>query len=118
MAANLRLRVNHQCEDTTDPYKCDALLDRGRWVDSPDRDPGFPPFHNWQVPGCLLHEYTRIDIARCIENDLMVFIGDTGTRQVFRALIRKAEGEDGWDFPEEAGRNTHGDIDYERGIHG
>jgi hypothetical protein len=45
----------------------------------------------------------------------MVFIGDTGTRQVFRALIRKVEGESWWDFPEEAGRNTHGDIDYEYG---
>lgn len=98
--------------DIADPYKCTALLAQGRWLDSPDRYPYFSPFRDWRVPGCLLHDYTALDIANCNEDGQILFVGDTGTRQVFWAAARKIEGKSMWVFNKQAERDTHGDIEY------
>ncbi|KAH7389799.1 10 TM acyl transferase domain found in Cas1p-domain-containing protein [Pyrenochaeta sp. MPI-SDFR-AT-0127] len=101
--------------DAADPYKCAALLTHGHWLDSPDRNPELRPFQNWRVPGCLIHEYTVPELASCNENGQFLFVGDTGTRQVFWAAARKIEGKSMWVSDRQAELTNHGDLEYSKG---
>ncbi|KAF2469876.1 Cas1p-domain-containing protein [Lindgomyces ingoldianus] len=100
----------HHLHNAADPYKCDALINHGQWLDSPDREPEHKPFTSWQPPGCMLHEYTAEEVASCNDGGKILFVGDTGTRQVFWAAARKLDKN--WVFKEQAQLNTHGDIEY------
>ncbi|RDL39292.1 uncharacterized protein BP5553_03632 [Venustampulla echinocandica] len=78
-------------DDVSDPLKCGALLNKGEW-----RDPGLRwfsknRFQNWQPPGCIVHEYTAEDIQECLQNQRLVFAGDSTTRQIFWAVAKKLD---------------------------
>lgn len=67
-----------------DPFKCDALLQAGRWLDQPE--PGSDTIPEiWQPPGCTIHKYKSRDIAGCLKNKSLLFVGDSTIRQVFWA---------------------------------
>ncbi|KAF1947431.1 Cas1p-domain-containing protein [Clathrospora elynae] len=100
--------------DTTDPYKCTALLNNGHWLDSPDRNTEFHPFQNWRVPGCLLHDYTMSEISSCNEDGQILFIGDTGTRQVFWAAARKID-QRNWVRQNQGRTEVHEDLQFSAG---
>ncbi|KAJ6263575.1 hypothetical protein Dda_2139 [Drechslerella dactyloides] len=74
-------------DDARDPYKCAAVTNEGRWLES--ADPLGPPLRTWQPRGCMLHTYTGADIAACIPNRRLLFVGDHGIKAVFRALVHK-----------------------------
>jgi hypothetical protein len=108
-------RLNSDCRlivppDTTDPYKCKALLNQGHWLDLPDRNTDFRPFHEWRVPGCLLREYTAVDIASCSEGGQILFVGDTGTRQVFWATARKIAEKRDFQQSRQSSTDQHDDL--------
>ncbi|KAI9848805.1 MAG: hypothetical protein M1838_000358 [Thelocarpon superellum] len=79
----LVLTIPVQASMWQDYAKCRALKDQGRWLDSSLRQ--------WQPPGCLLHKYQSRDIADCLGSKRLVFIGDSTTRQVFWAVVRKMD---------------------------
>lgn len=99
--------------DKADPYHCNKLLHQGRWLDSPDRNPERRPFQNWQVPGCLLHDYTTSDIADCNEDGQILFIGDTTVRQVFWAVAKKLDNS--WVSDRQQELDKHEDLHLEAG---
>lgn len=72
----------------SDPYRCDALLRKGSWLDPPDENGNRAPFRNWQPDGCMLRKYDARDIRRCMDGRHMVFSGDLTTRQVFWGMAR------------------------------
>ncbi|ORY13371.1 10 TM acyl transferase domain found in Cas1p-domain-containing protein [Clohesyomyces aquaticus] len=98
----------HHVHNATDPYQCKALLHHGQWLDSPDREPEHKPFLSWQPPGCMLHDYTTDEIARCNQGGKILFVGDTGTRQIFWAAARKLDPN--WVFEQQAQPDTHADL--------
>lgn len=81
--------------DLTDPYHCDALANRGTWLDAGKR--------NWQpdgasqymllsglfrlklhnITGCMLNQYNAKQAAGCLHSRDVVFIGDSVTRKLF-----------------------------------
>ena len=67
-----------------DPFRCDALLQKGRWLDQPEPGSGTIP-EIWQPPGCTIHNYKSRDIAGCLKNRRLLFVGDSTIRQVFWA---------------------------------
>lgn len=71
-----------------DPYRCRALLERGRWIDPPDEEGSRAPFKHWQPDGCMLHNYSPTDIQQCMEGRDIVFIGDSTSRAVAHGLGR------------------------------
>jgi hypothetical protein len=94
--------------DKTDLYHCNKLLHQGQWLDSPDRKPERRPFNNWQVPGCLLKDYTTPNIADCNEDGQILFIGDTTVRQVFWAAAQKLDKD--WVGDRQQERHKHEDL--------
>lgn len=64
--------------DTTDPYHCSALVNRGTWLDSGKR--------NWQPDGCMLNQYNAKQSSGCFAARDVVFIGDSVTRKLFFQL--------------------------------
>ena len=70
-----------------DPYKCEALLRRGHWLDPPTAQ--HAGLQNWQPPGCMMYEYKSKDISSCLKR--AVFIGDSTVRQVFWATAKKLD---------------------------
>lgn len=76
------------CLDSLDPYGCQALLNQGKWLDNFQSHPA-PSFRNWQVPGCMMHEYDANDIAGCLGSRRVVFIGDSRVRDIFWALAKR-----------------------------
>ncbi|KAF8473571.1 10 TM acyl transferase domain found in Cas1p-domain-containing protein [Kalaharituber pfeilii] len=66
--------------DAYDPFKCDALLKKGRWLDEP-RSGTVPKV--WQPPGCIIRKYKSKDIESCLQDKKLLFIGDSTIRQVF-----------------------------------
>ncbi|KIY50551.1 Cas1p-domain-containing protein [Fistulina hepatica ATCC 64428] len=61
--------------DRTDPIHCNALLQRGTWLDS--------AFKNWQPDGCMSHKYSVDDASSCLKGQKVVFVGDSVTRTLF-----------------------------------
>jgi hypothetical protein len=103
--------------DPEDPYKCSAVRNNGKWLDPPDREPDHKPFQLWSPPGCILHDYSAPDIANCNGEGKILFVGDTGTRQIFWATARKIE-SDRWVFKEQSKVDNHSDIEYSnKGAH-
>lgn len=70
--------------DSSDPFKCNALLQRGRWLDHPKWDSGSVP-KIWQTPGCAIRHYKSKDIQSCLKDRRLLFVGDSTIRQVFWA---------------------------------
>ncbi|KAM0205808.1 hypothetical protein ACHAQI_008811 [Fusarium lateritium] len=75
-----------------DPHRCRALLgesDRnGSWLHVPDETGARKPFTNWQPDGCMLHQYSAVEIKECMGDRHMVFSGDSTTRQVYWGVAR------------------------------
>ncbi|KAK6353014.1 hypothetical protein TWF696_005005 [Orbilia brochopaga] len=74
-------------DDARDPYKCAAVTNEGRWLEN--ADPLGPPLRTWQPRGCILHPYSAADIAACIPNRRILFVGDRSLKSVYRAFARK-----------------------------
>lgn len=79
----------HLVSAAGDPHRCGALISRGKWLDPLVPDGVRQSFKRWQPDGCLLHEYSSTDIHACVEDQHMLFIGDSTTRQVFWAMARQ-----------------------------
>ncbi|KAI9823962.1 MAG: hypothetical protein M1819_001093 [Sarea resinae] len=77
--------------DTTDPFKCEALKNGGRWLDPPQGPYLNRPYQNWQPEGCVMHEYKSPDIRSCLEHKRLVFAGDSTVRQLFWAVAKKLD---------------------------
>lgn len=75
----------------TDPNRCDALLNRGTWLNpvAHSNNGSRFPFTDWQPEGCMLHKYSKDDITDCADGRPFLFIGDSTTRQVFWGLARQ-----------------------------
>lgn len=76
------------CLDSLDPYRCQALLNQGKWLDTSQSHQA-PSFRNWQVPGCMIHEYDATDITRCLGSQRIVFVGDSTVRDLFWAAAKR-----------------------------
>lgn len=74
--------------DDSDPYRCAAALNTGRWIDPPNEDGHRRPFRQWQPDGCMMHQYTSEDVRLCMEGRHIVTAGDSTTRQVSYAFGR------------------------------
>ncbi|THV07699.1 Cas1p-domain-containing protein [Dendrothele bispora CBS 962.96] len=61
--------------DQFDPLHCEALINRGSWLDFGRRA--------WQPDGCMLRDYTPKDSSKCLGPREVVFIGDSVTRRLF-----------------------------------
>ncbi|KAL0951299.1 hypothetical protein HGRIS_008010 [Hohenbuehelia grisea] len=61
--------------DGSDIIHCEALLNRGRWLDA--------GLQNWQPDGCMVHKYQAKDSATCLGDKNVVFAGDSVTRKLF-----------------------------------
>jgi len=86
-----RIRANIETLDNADPYKCSALLNKGRWLDPARSWNSQDDFKNWQPPGCMMHQYRANDIQQCFQNRRLVFIGDSTIRQVYWAVASKLD---------------------------
>lgn len=82
--------ANTQSE-ANDPYKCNALLTSGRWLDTPDPSNTRPSYQNWQPQGCMMHKYKAKDLESCLASRKVVYVGDSTVRQVFWATARKLD---------------------------
>ena len=96
--------------DALDPFKCNALLGDGQWLDAPASRPFKRPFQKWQPPGCLMHEYKTEDIRRCAGSRKMLFVGDTNTRQIFWAVAKKINPDAAYEDSRIASK--HGNIHF------
>ncbi|KAI4259027.1 MAG: hypothetical protein LQ352_000924 [Teloschistes flavicans] len=94
-----------------DPYKCDALLTRGHWLDPPTEPYLLHPFEKWQPPGCLMHEYTGKDIRSCLDRRVVLYVGDSTARQLFWATAKKLNATAADEEMREAGK--HEDLTFE-----
>jgi hypothetical protein len=110
---SIKVDLHSRTPDETDLYHCNKLLHEGQWLDSPDREPERRPFHNWRVPGCLLHDYTTPDIAECNEDGQIMFVGDTNVRQVFWATASKLDSF--WVSERQQELDKHEDLHLEVG---
>ncbi|KAG9244163.1 10 TM acyl transferase domain found in Cas1p-domain-containing protein [Calycina marina] len=77
--------------NTSDPYKCSALLNRGSWLDPAKSWNSVDDFKNWQPEGCMMHEYNAKDIKDCFQERRMVFVGDSTIRQIYWAVAYKLD---------------------------
>jgi hypothetical protein len=86
LIADLRSRL-----DARDPSKCGALMNEGDWLDlAGENDTTHLP-HEWQPPGCMLHNYKPADVATCFANRRVVFAGDSTIRQLFWGVAKKLD---------------------------
>lgn len=76
------------CLDSIDPYGCRALLNQGKWLDN-SQFYQEPSLHNWQVPGCMIHDYDADDIIGCLAARKIALIGDSRVRDMFWALAKR-----------------------------
>ncbi|KAJ3975578.1 10 TM acyl transferase domain found in Cas1p-domain-containing protein [Lentinula raphanica] len=61
--------------DWFDPLHCNALINRGSWLDSDKKI--------WQPDGCMLHQYSPEAAGKCLGSRQTIFIGDSVTRRLF-----------------------------------
>ncbi|KAF8454140.1 10 TM acyl transferase domain found in Cas1p-domain-containing protein [Terfezia claveryi] len=81
----LAVIVRYCWHDSPDPFKCNALLQKGHWLDHPaSGSEGVPKI--WQTPGCTIRHYKSKDIQSCLEDKRLLFVGDSTIRQVFWAM--------------------------------
>ncbi|KAJ7487519.1 Cas1p-domain-containing protein [Mycena galericulata] len=71
----LAVLVRYALFDRFDPFRCNALIQQGTWLDD--------SLTQWQPHGCMLHHYTPKDSTICLESRELVFIGDSVTRNLF-----------------------------------
>ncbi|KAI0788670.1 Cas1p-domain-containing protein [Abortiporus biennis] len=86
--------------DQSDPIHCDALSNRGKWLDK--------KFKNWQSDGCMMYNYQPKDITSCLETRSVVFIGDSVTRQLFFQFAHMADSS----LPTSPPDDEHKHVDY------
>ncbi|KAF3913275.1 hypothetical protein AA313_de0210088 [Arthrobotrys entomopaga] len=78
-------------DDARDPYKCAAITNEGRWLES--SDPATDPLEHWQPRGCVMHRYTRRDILNCLPNRRILFVGDESMKALYYAVVDKLSNE-------------------------
>ncbi|EPS41329.1 hypothetical protein H072_4851 [Dactylellina haptotyla CBS 200.50] len=74
-------------EDSRDPYKCAAITNEGRWLESSDLK--MPPLEHWQPRGCAMHTYTARDIVSCLPDRRILFVGDQSIKSIYFATLDK-----------------------------
>ena len=85
------LTTDQLCIDRLDPDKCDALIARGRWLQTPHAHTSVNGHNNWQPAGCMLHDYDVKDMSTCLKSRRVAFIGDSVIRQIFWAFVEKLD---------------------------
>lgn len=95
--------------DAPDPFKCNALLRTGHWLDQPKVDSNTVP-KIWQVPGCATRHYKSKDIQNCLKNKRLLFVGDSTIRQVFASTATALDPK----FNYSSG-NKHSDLTLDHG---
>ncbi|KAF3926809.1 hypothetical protein ABW20_dc0101061 [Dactylellina cionopaga] len=78
-------------EEAKDPYRCAAITNEGRWLESPNNETD--PLHQWQPRGCPMHNYTAPEIVHCIPHRRILFVGDQSIKSIYYALMRKLSTE-------------------------
>ncbi|GAA95590.1 uncharacterized protein L969DRAFT_92722 [Mixia osmundae IAM 14324] len=73
--------------DADDPYRCEALLNSGSFLDAP------ASHSNWQPQGCILHNYKVSEVTACLGKRRVLFIGDSTVRQVYYGLAKTLDPE-------------------------
>ncbi|KAI0010331.1 Cas1p-domain-containing protein [Xylariaceae sp. FL0662B] len=68
-----------------DPYRCQALLQKGRW------SPSHSDSHRWEPSGCRMVEYSRQDFHDCLRRRKVIFVGDSTIRQIFWAAAKRLD---------------------------
>ncbi|KAI8985305.1 10 TM acyl transferase domain found in Cas1p-domain-containing protein [Pilobolus umbonatus] len=66
--------------------RCQGMLTEGKWMD--DR------YSQWQPSGCMSKTYVKKDIAQCVGNKHILFIGDSIMREQFYAMNYVINGKD------------------------
>ena len=75
-----------RCIDPNDRYQCNALLNRGTWLDDGLTTPD--TLTNWQPDGCMLASYNPKTATQCLSGRRLVFAGDSTVRQLFYATAK------------------------------
>jgi hypothetical protein len=101
-----------QTPDALDPFKCNALLSEGHFLDALETRPWRRPWQLWQPPGCLLREYEAEDVGHCTGSRQMIFAGDSTVRQLFWAVARKLDSHQA--FQAQKHSDKHGDVHFEK----
>ncbi|KAK6506109.1 hypothetical protein TWF506_011030 [Arthrobotrys conoides] len=81
--------VRYSTADERDPYKCSAITNEGRWLESDSNITD--PLQNWQPFGCLLHNYSGRDITTCLPKRRILFVGDLGIQSLYHATVDKLQ---------------------------
>ncbi|KAL9128297.1 MAG: hypothetical protein Q9217_003002 [Psora testacea] len=98
--------------DAKDPYKCEATLTTGQWLDSSDISPTARTFENWQPDGCMLKNFQPEGLGKCFEKgQQIVYIGDSSIRELFWATARKTNAEQA--YREQHLAQKHTDLKFE-----
>jgi hypothetical protein len=106
------IRLTFAPQDADDPFKCNAVLNEGQFLDALEAKPWRRPWQIWQPPGCLLHEYRADDLGHCTGSRRMVFVGDSTVRQLFWAVAKKVNQGDAFEANKQS--DKHSDIQFER----
>ncbi|RSM19435.1 hypothetical protein CDV31_001595 [Fusarium ambrosium] len=104
--------VINQLNLSDDPYRCNALLHEGSWLNAPDNNGSRAPFTNWQPKGCMLHKYKKEEIADCMEGRHMLFFGDSTTRQIFYGMARLLDVDKANDARKNSNKHGIHDMDF------
>ncbi|KAF3273620.1 hypothetical protein TWF970_008979 [Orbilia oligospora] len=86
--------VRYDTTNERDPYKCAAITNEGRWLESDSNTTD--PLRTWQPFGCLLHDYSRRDITICLPKRRILFVGDQGIQSLYYATVDKLQPGTSW----------------------
>ncbi|KAL9051138.1 MAG: hypothetical protein Q9162_006210 [Coniocarpon cinnabarinum] len=106
----------HSIWDAPDPYKCNAALSTGTWLDPPIQSQATRSFQKWQPNGCMTQTYSGQKVARCLGNapeQRAVFVGDSTVREVFWAVARALNTKSAAEAGTKA--EKHADLDFSDG---
>ena len=98
----------HTLLDSTDRYKCHALLNDGEWLDAGLSSP--TSLTNWQPDGCMLHSYSSKTIAPCLNGRKVVIIGDSIARELYYGLMKVLDPNAGKPAGAAGEQAKHGDA--------
>lgn len=65
-----------------DPYRCRALLETGQWVDPLGENGTRTTFNYWKPDGCMVRNYSSVDMRQCLGGRRIVLSGDSLNRQI------------------------------------
>ncbi|KZT61315.1 Cas1p-domain-containing protein [Calocera cornea HHB12733] len=84
--------------DWADRDHCHKLVNEGRWLDT--------AFRNWQPEGCMMNTYTSKNVAPCLKNRRVLFLGDSTVRQLFFTFAHTVDPSLPATTPNDGGKHT------------